>query len=280
MIEDKKGSNIRLGLAFLSGLSLFALYLYFMSYFSGSILLGPMDAVQSAIFFTMILRVGALWFVPYLRRVYPQVKIVMLSFEAFILFLLVLVEVLTASSTDSQLMADVLTAWLVSALIIVTPYSIFELAIMMYKGTSITSLAVYSGPLSAICLFLSNFVARVPAPPIGIRDFGVTIIDSLKASPSFAGSGLGTENSFLSEASVFFFLSIILYIAFHLNESATDFTQMPKYHYALSLMLLGSLISYLWLLASSSLLDENVFEILSLPAAVIPIILWVFARER
>lgn len=280
LIQSKQGSKVRLGLALLAGLSLFALYLYFLSFFAGPIAGGPMDAVESAIFYTMIFRVLGLLLIPSVRKLSAQFKIVILSFEAFILFLLVVAAVLSGSTAYSQLMADILTAWLMSTLIVVTPYSIYELSLMMHKGTSVTALAVSAAPLGAICLFLANLGSRLPNPPSGIGNFGAVLITSLKGQPSFAGATIGGESSFISGASVLFFLSIIVYIVFHQAQSSMDFTSATKYHYSLSLMVIGSLVTFLWLLFAASFLNGNVFEILSVPAATIPIFLWVVCRER
>jgi hypothetical protein len=280
MIRKKKESDLRLGLAILAGVSLFALYLYSMSFFAGAVASGPMDQVESAIFYTMILRVLGLFFVPRLRRLPSQVKIVLLSLEAFVLVLVIIAAISTGSSGDTQIMADILTAWLVTALIVVTPYTIYELAVMMYKGTSVTALVFSAAPLVAICLFLSNLPSRIPNPPSGIGDFGVAVIDSMKTQAGFAGPASGGQNAFISGASVLFLLAIIVYIAFQLNLSSIDFAGTFKFHYALSLMVIGSLAMFLWLFATTDLLKGNIFEILSLPAAGIPILLWVVCRER
>jgi hypothetical protein len=271
---------VRLGLGLLAGLSLFALYLYFLNIFVVPIVGGPMDAVESAIFYTMIFRVLVLLLVPSLRKLGAQFKIVILSFEAFILFLLVVVAVLSGSTAYGQVIAKILTAWLMSALIVVTPYSIYELSLMMYKDTSMTALAVSAAPLGAICLFLANLAVRIPNPPSGIGNFGAVLITSLKDQPSFAGSTVAGESPFISGVSVLFFLSIIVYIVFHQAQTSLDFTSATKYHYPLSLMVMGSLVTFLWLFFAAGFLNGNVFEVLSVPAASISIILWVVCRER
>jgi hypothetical protein len=280
LVQRKSESDIRLGLAFLTGISLFALYLYSMSFFGGPISSGPMDPIESAIFYTMILRVLALLAVPKLRRLSAQVKIILLSFEAFVLVLLIMATVLSGNPAYAQLMADILTTWLVSGLIIVTPYAIFEFALMMRRGTNVTSLVASMAPLVGICLFLSNLPARILNPPAGIGNFGAAMINSLKTQQSLAGTAPGGENAFISGASVLIFLSIVIYIAFELTQSSMDFAIIPKYHYSLSLMVAGTLAVFLWLFLTTDFLKGNLFEILSLPAAGIPIIMWVVCRER
>jgi hypothetical protein len=273
ILQRKQVTDIRLGLASLAGLSLFALYLYAMGYFGAAISSGPMDAVEGAIFYTMILRVLGLLAVPRFRRLSAQLKIVILSFEAFILVLLIVATVLSGSPAYAQTMADILTAWLVTGLVVVTPYTIYELALMMRKGTNVTSLAISCAPLVAICLFLANL-------PSGIGNFGIAMINSLKTQQSFAGTTLGGESGFISGASVLFFLSLVVYIAFEMTQSSKDIVASPRYHYSLGLMVIGSIATFVWLFLFTNILKGNLFEVLSLPSAGISVILWVISRER
>jgi hypothetical protein len=280
ILQRKQVTDIRLGLASLAGLSLFALYLYAMGYFGAAISSGPMDAVEGAIFYTMILRVLGLLAVPRFRRLSAQLKIVILSFEAFILVLLIVATVLSGSPAYAQTMADILTAWLVTGLVVVTPYTIYELALMMRKGTNVTSLAISCAPLVAICLFLANLPSRIPNPPSGIGNFGIAMINSLKTQQSFAGTTLGGESGFISGASVLFFLSLVVYIAFEMTQSSKDIVASPRYHYSLGLMVIGSIATFVWLFLFTNILKGNLFEVLSLPSAGISVILWVISRER
>jgi hypothetical protein len=278
--NNKQTSNVRLALASLAGLSLFSLYLYPMGFFGATISSGPMDTIEGAIFYTMIIRVLALLAVPRLRRLSAQVKIVILSFEAFILVLLILATVSSGNTTYAQTMADILTAWLVTGLVVVTPYTIYELAVMMQKGTNVTSLVVSSAPLVAICLFLANLPSRIPNPPSGIGNFGIAMINSLKNQQSFAGPVSRAEIGFVSGASVIFFLAVVVYIAYEMTQTSIDITALPKYHFALSLMVVGSLVTFLWLFFSSDFMGGNLFEVLSIPAVGISIILRVVCRDR
>lgn len=273
---DPKNRKTRLVLAIVSSLSLLTLYMYFLNSYFGPLVLAPMDIVESAIFYTMILRALGLSLVPALRKLHPQVKILIFSVEAFVLCFLILAFIYTGQQGYSTIMSDILTSWIGTTLVVLTPYSFYELAILMYKGTSLTALFVSSTPLVAISFFLSSSVGR--NPPSGFEDFGRGVVDSLRTSP-----GLGVVNSgvssIISSASIVFFLSILVYVAFTLNESSPTVAYSPKYHFALALMLVGSLVSYVWLEGVSSFLGGNVIEILSAPAVIVPLLLWLVTRR-
>jgi hypothetical protein len=231
----------------------------------------------------MLLRVLALTIVPFLRKLHPQVKILIFSFEAFILCFIILGIVFspTSGSGLNSILADILTTWLGATFVFLTPYSIYELGLMMNKSPSLTSLFVTSAPLLAVALFLGGLVSRIPNPPSGIANFGASIINSIRTEPSLAGSATSQSgNTIVSSASIVFFLAMIIYVGYSLNQSAPNLSNVPKYHYALALMLLGSLILYGWLELSASLFKGNIFEIFSAPAIIIPIIIWAVCRRR
>ena len=273
---EKRIDRTQLGLALLAGLSLFSLYLYFANNILESVVSSPMDGLESAVFYTMVIRVLGFMFVPFLRRLHPQVKILIFSFEAFILFLLILFSLFTGVSAYEPLMSEILTSWLGATLIFVTPYSIYELSVMMSSGTSFTSLAFSSAPLVAICLFLANFSSRISSLPNGLADFGAAMISTLRTQPGLAGNTNGS--GIISGASVIFFLSMIAYIAYRLIQTSKAFVNFPRYLNAIALVIIGSMILFVWLLLSTSLLKTNAFEILSIPGAILLALLWVFSR--
>jgi hypothetical protein len=271
----------KLVLAIIFSIMLFALYFYFLGYFIGPVFATSFDAVESAIFYTMILRALGIAFVPYLKRTHAQVKILVFSIEAFVLCFLILAFVLTGDQTYNSLLAVVLTSWLATTLIVLTPYSIYELAVTMYKGTNLTSLFMASTPVVAITFFLSNMVVRIPNPQSGLANFGAQLINSLRNEPSVAGgNGLINADYLTSAVSLVLFLVLIIYVVLDLNESAPSLNDVPKYHYALALALVGSIVVYTWLILTTHDLKGNTLEILTAPTIVIPIILWVITRRE
>lgn len=278
----KNGRNyVKLGLALVSFLSLFALYVEFLSYFAGPIFSAPMNTVESLIFYTMILRALGMAFVPSLKRLQAQVKILVFSFEAFVLCFLILEIVFTGDQYYSSLLATILTTWLGTTLIVLTPYSIYEFAIFMYRGTTVTSLVVSATPLVAISLFLSSLIVRVSSPPSGISNFGAGLINSLRGQPSVGGgNGLGSADSLGGVVSILFFLTMLTYVVSDLYDSAPMLAKtVPKYHYALALAVIGSLGVYLWTVLVSHAFKADVIVIFSVPAIIIPVILWIITRE-
>ncbi len=271
----------RTGLALLSTFSLLAPYIYSLNHFLSPIVLGPMNEIEAAIFYTMLLRALTLIIIPFARRLAPQVKILIFSFEAFILCFIILGIVFTSTPGLNTVLADILTSWLGATFIFLTPYSMYEFALMMNKSTSLTSLFVTSAPLLAVALFLGGLVSRIPNAPSGIANFGATIISSIRTQPSLAGSATSQSgNTLLASASIIFFLSMIIYVGYTLNQSAPNISNVPKYHYAFALMFIGALILYSWIELSVSLFKGDVFEIFSAPAIIIPVIIWAVCRRR
>jgi hypothetical protein len=186
---------------------------------------------------------------------------------------------LTSEAMYRVWMAQVLTVWIGATLIVLTPYSILELAVLMYKGPGLTSLVFSVAPLSAITLFLANLIVRVPNLPVGLANFGTAIIDSLRGEPSLAG-GVGPGSSVLIPGiSIVIFILMVVYIALIQNWSAPALTDTPKYHYALALMLIGSLVLYFWLFGVAPILKENIVTIFSIPATIIPVVILVITRH-
>lgn len=280
MAQIGRRNYIKLTLAVISSLALLTLYFYFLNSFLGPIFATPLNAVESLIFYTMILRALGIAFVPFLRKLPAQVKVLIFSLEAFVLCFLIFGLVLTRNPVYNSLLADVLTSWLGATVIVLTPYSIYELALLMYKGTNLTALFFSSTPIVAVAFFLSNLVVRIPNPSSGLSNFGAQLIDSLRSQPSLAGgNGLVTADSLSSTVSIVIFLTMIIYVVLDLNGSVPTLNDVPKYHYALALGVIGIVVVYVWLVLTAHALRENMLAILSAPAIIIPIILWVVTRE-
>ncbi len=275
--RDKQGGLVKRSLAIFVALALMTLFLYFLIQIAGTSIFGPWDPIESAIFYTMLLRVLGLLFVPFLRRLQTSTKIIIVSFEDFVLCFLILIIVLTGNSAYNTLIAVVLTSWIGATILILTPYSIYELARMMDAGTSLMSLAVSAAPLLAIGMFLASFSAHATFQG-GLSGLGVSVINSLKGQPDL-GAGTQLGSSFIiTSAAVLFSVSLTVYIAISMNQSITKMAGVPKYHYALALLLVGIVVSYLWAISTFHLFSGDIFEIFSVPAALIPIILWVLTR--
>lgn len=267
----------RISSAFLAILSLLALYLFFLNYFFGS-LINVMSEVESIIFYAMILRVLGITLVPYLRRMHPQIKILVFSFETFILVGLIVAFAFTGDIAYNALMGLILTTWLGVSLVVLTPYAIYQLGLMMYRGNSITSVVLSGAPEIAVGLFLGSLVFRVKTAPTGLSDFGTMIINSLRAEPGVGETGNIASSSILAGASTIFFIAIMVYAIFGQKlPTSTTFSGLPRYQYALVLVLLGIISLYIWTF-SSPVLGGNVFVMFSIPAIAIAITLWGLSR--
>src|SRR5579871_728176 len=106
-----KRDRVKLVLASLIGLCLFLLYIGFIIFLGAAILAFPMTPIESLIFDTLIIRVLAIAFIPYLSRAHAQVKIALFSIETFVLVFLILAFILTQQQVYDTLIGQVLTAW-------------------------------------------------------------------------------------------------------------------------------------------------------------------------
>jgi hypothetical protein len=275
--REKRYGFVRLALAVLGALALITLYLYFLFKIAGTPVFGPWSPIETVIFYTMLLRVLGLMFVPFLRRLYAPGKIIILFFEDFVLFFLILVIAFTGDQVYGGLLAVLLTSWIGATLLILTPYSIFELVRMMNKGTSLTALVTSGAPLLAVGMFMASLSGSTTFQS-GLSGLGITIINSIKDQPGLAGGAQLGSNSLITGSAIVFSVSITLYIAISMNQSIAKIAGVPKYHYALALVLVGIVAAYLWAISTFTLFSGDILEIFSVPAALIPIILWAMSR--
>ncbi|MHB1907570.1 MAG: hypothetical protein ACYCQJ_01715 [Nitrososphaerales archaeon] len=272
-IENKT----RLIPAIAASLSLLTLYLFFLNYFVVALVFSGMSEIESLIFYTMIFRVIGVTFIPYLKRIHPQIKILIFSFETFILVLLIVAYVFTKDPSYNLLMGNILTAWLGVSIVVLTPYAIYSLGLSMRNGASITSTVLSGAPEIAVGLFLASLVFRIRAMPNGLASFGTMIIASLRAQPGIGQTPSATSNPIISISSTIFFIAIFTYVILEKRIPTSAFSTLPKFQYILALMLLGILALYLWTF-SSQFFDGNIFIIFTAPSIIISIALWVLAR--
>ena len=277
MAIQNKTDFTRLVTAIAASLSLLALYLFFLNYFAAALIFSGMSEIESLIFYTMILRVIGIAFIPYLKRIHPQVKILIFSFETFILVLLIAAYVFTKNPSYNLLMGNMLTAWLAVSIVVLTPYAIYSLGLSMHNGASITSVVLSGAPEIAVGLFLANLVFRIGTMPNSFANFGTIIIGSLRAQPGIGQTPNSISDPTISISSTIFFIAIFAYVILEKRIPASVFSTLPKFQYALALMLLGILVLYLWTF-SSAFFDGNIFIIFSAPSIIISIALWVLAR--
>jgi hypothetical protein len=263
----------------LPGMSLLLIYLYFAVNFFGSVVSESFNEVELAIFIFMIARIVGFLFVPFLRRMHPQVKILALSLEVFLLGVLVVVSLTTKAFALSNLTSDILNFWLGAILVVVTPYSIYELVRLMYRNPSLLPIIISAAPLTTVCLFLSNAVSSLHIQTIGIYGLGSEFISTVTGGPQLIGNQAG-QNLIVSGALTLFFVSMVLYIAYNAGKPAGTFSAASKYPYSLVLMIVGCLGLFAWLYFANAILQKDVLEVLSLPAATILIVLWLISRER
>lgn len=280
---------MQLALSIIVGLCLFSFYIAFLVLLGGSIILAPMNEVESIIFYTLVLRVLAVLFIPPLRKSHAQVKIALFSIETFVLVVLIFSYVLTQQPVYNILIGQVLTAWLGASSIVLTPYLIYQIAASMNKGMSTSALVLSVAPEYAVGAFLVGLgIISASTPPAGISAFGAMLVGSLRAQTTIEGEGFIGSNPLIAGVSLTMFLCLLFYIGLkqHYQSAALGTipsepltTQSVKYHYQLVILMIGAVITLTWLFTTRPFLGGDDLFVLSLPAVIISSVLWGISRR-
>src|SRR5579884_393096 len=201
--ENAGADPIRLGLSFFASISLFYLYFYFLSAFLPGVSLT--NAIEVAIVYTQILR---------LRRGSFQSKIILFSFEVFVIAILIAIYFVTKDVSYNLLIGEILLAWIGAVLVILTPYALIRFAVAMYSGGELYSVLNYAAWEYVSVFFLASLVAESSGPlPSSVAGLGVSVINSV-TNELRTGSEVFTYTSPIIVASAVFFVSLALYSAF------------------------------------------------------------------
>jgi hypothetical protein len=271
----------RLALTALVSLCLLSLYIVFLYYVGIALLAAPQSPVESLIFYTMILRVLVVVFVPKLRRSYPQLKIALFSLETFVLVALIFIFIYTQAPVYDLLIGQVLTAWLGASSIILSPYLVYQIGASMYKGTNASSLVFSVTPEFAVNLFLAGFaIANSASPPSGIINFGTLLVGSIKAESNVLNLQPLVANPYFVLVTIVLYLSLLCYIAIgQFSTSGVILLAAVKRQFQLVLILVGTFASFLWIVISPSFFGTDEVFVLSIPTVVISSVLWGIARR-
>jgi hypothetical protein len=285
--EKPPKDRVKLVLSILLGLCLFSFYLAFLGLIGGAILLAPMSGVESLIFYTLILRVLGVAFVPQLRRTHAQVKIALFSLETFALVVLIFGFIITGQPYFDTLIGGVLTAWLGASSIVLTPYLIYQIGASIYKGMSTSALVLSVVPEFAVGAFLVGFgITNAGSVPAGISAFGTVLIGSVRAQTALQNEQAIASNAFIVGVSLIAFLAMLFHIGLKQRNQSPNFNDTdslskgsPRYHYQLVLILVSAIIVLSWMIISAATLGGDDLVVLSLPAVVISAVLWGFSRK-
>jgi hypothetical protein len=282
---SSQSNSVRIAIATLVGLCLFSLYFIFLGIDGAPILLAPMGAVESLIFYTLALRVLAVTFVPYLRKAHAQVKIALFSIETFVLVLLIFDFVITRQLAANILIGQVLTSWLGATSILLTPYLIWQISLNIYKGMSSSALVLSVTPEYVVGVFLVAF-AIATSPPSGISAFGASLVGSIRAQQTVQGVQMLGSNPLIVSISVIIFLCMLFQIGLMQGPQGTVNVGeplskgAPRYPYQMLLLLAGAVFVFFWLIFFPSALGTDALFTLCVPAIAITAILWGLTKRR
>jgi|GEM_PF-2335763 hypothetical protein len=271
--ENAGADPIRLGLSFFASISLFYLYFYFLSAFLPGVSLT--NAIEVAIVYTQILRLIAVASIRRLRRGSFQSKIILFSFEVFVIAILIAIYFVTKDVSYNLLIGEILLAWIGAVLVILTPYALIRFAVAMYSGGELYSVLNYAAWEYVSVFFLASLVAESSGPlPSSVAGLGVSVINSV-TNELRTGSEVFTYTSPIIVASAVFFVSLALYSAF-VNSPAES---PPRNYYPIVFPLLATIILLGWM-ELFQLFTSDVFLVLSIPSLSIAIALWWLSRGR
>jgi hypothetical protein len=283
---------MKLTIAVLIGLCLFALFVYFLVLIGATILLSPQSPIESLIFYTMVLRVLGVSFVPWLSRTHAQVKIALFSIETFVLVFLIFGYVLTQDPTFDTLIGQVLTAWVGVSAIVLTPYLVYQISTSMYKGLSTSGLTLSITPEYAIGVFLVAFgIANGSNPPSGISSFGSALIGLVRSQSQTQYITVVGTQPFVTAVSMIIFVCLLIYIGIAQRYetfagstpplfSATSMRSEPKYLLLLLLLFAGVAATIAWIAISANDLLYNDLYIFTIPAVIVSATLWGMSRRK
>ena len=261
-----------LALVLVCGGCLFALYFVFLGYFASTIV-SLTSVVELVILYTLALRAVLLFTVPRLRRLPGQIKIGIFSIESFVLIVVIIWYIFTADPAINALIGTILTSWIAAGLIVITPYSILEFMISMYKPSTITSVLVFMVTEFASVVFLANIAFQVSPPPGSLQQLGVTLLTAIKAQPGSGITALGPSNLIINAVAVILYLCMVVYIVLRHGVAGRS----PNLPFVL--MLVGTLVLFVWS-SLASIAGVNLFVSLTAPGAGIPLIFWVVLHAK
>jgi hypothetical protein len=254
------------------GFSLLSLYLVFLGAFIPEFLLSTLSTVELAVLYTMILRVLALTFVPKLKQTSSALKIVILSFEAFIVLIFIIAYFATADASYGSAISSLLTSWIGSTVIIVTPYAVYMLMLTVYKGGSLFSVLTTTTEEYAVVLVLAS-IASVGKLPPGVQGLGTLVLNSLVNASGI--NVLGYQRTLTASVlGIMIFSALVVYVVFYQNSSSL---YSRRYNSALLLSALGIFVSLIWIAIAASLGGSIIF-VISVPAVILSTAMMVVAR--
>ncbi len=263
---------VRIGLAALGAASLFFLYLIFLTSLAPA--LSQADPVEQLIFFTLFLRLVAVASIRRLRNSPPQLKISIFSMEIFFIAVLIIAFFVTGESFYDISMGQVLTIWVASITILLTPYTVVWFAISMYRRATLGSVLSAAVPEYASLLFLVNLV-QLESTPTSLAGLGNILINAVVGVVRARPTSIFTYNEEIVGASVLFYIVLLLYATF-VNHFEASTLRSSK---ALVLPFAATIFLLLWTY-SLSLFTTSILFVLTAPASLLLISIWWITRGK
>jgi hypothetical protein len=255
-----------------SGGVLLSLYFVFLEYFAPT-LESLSNPIELLIFYTLVVRVILLFCVPRLRRLPGQIKIGVLAVESFVLILVIVLFIVTGDPGYNTLLGVILTSWIAAGLVVITPYSILEFMVSMYKSSSVTGVLTMVAGEFATVVFLSNIAFQISPAPGNLSQLGIDLLEAVRFQPGGGITGFSPTNFGVDVIALVLYVCMIAYVI-KLNSLSGRSSTFPFF-----LMLIGTFVLFAWSSYAISF-QTDIFLALTVPAIGISIFLWVVSYEK
>ena len=265
----------RISSAAVIGIGLLVLYFAFLIRYSQVGDLSSLSEIETIILITLLLRAIILLVLGTKYVLQPIIPIIVFSIEALLIPPLLVMIILTGDQGFATLMGIILTAWFGASALILTPYTIYGFAKGLFKDGSLLGVMVIGSLELISVLFLAELLANVMSPIAGLSALGTLIISQIRAdfNPTGLSSPGGDPLSYFGL--IVFFVGMLCY--FSLSSSILG--EGVKLVYTLVIPLVGAILAFIWIVLSIQFIP-NVLVVLTAPAAVIFVTVWMTARGK
>ena len=262
---------VRIALAALAGSSLFILYFLFLVILLPS--LNISDELEQVILVTMILRLIAVASIPKVRNSPPQLKISIFSLEIFFIAALIIAYFVTGEMFYDVSMGTVLTVWVGTVALVLTPYFVVWFAYTLYKTSSLFSI-FWTVPFEfANVVFLVNLISS-GSVPTSLAALGGDIINSVVGLLKSRPPSLFSYSQEILASTAILFVALLLYATvIDPSEGRTI-----RNYAALVFPLIGTLFLGLWIFVLLYFSNDILF-IFTVPSCILATGLWWFTRH-
>lgn len=255
------------------GLGIFVVFIVYLTRCAALSNWSDLSRLESLILVTQIVRVSTVIGLGRFHRIQPQFVMILFSLEVFMIPAIGLYTILSGDNSYTVWMAPVLTTWIGVSSIVLSPYSIYELARGMMKKVSLIGVMVIASLEADFMLFLARILTITHTTIQGPSALGTLLIRLGVSQLSSAGlTGISSFGA-LSLGLALFYVGMITYVTLGDHKLGSP----VKISYALLFPLVGTMMVLAWTFVSLSI-SSDVLLIFTIPTLVGITALWGSSR--